>query len=83
MAQEPLTPSQRPAKKRAAKQFPLWIMYASIAVVFGWLLFLSFWLFYYASSFGILQNLAILLLSLVVALIVETILWVPWSMKRA
>jgi hypothetical protein len=58
-------------------------MYVSIAVVFGWLLFLSFWLFYYASSFGILQNLAILLLSLVVALIVETILWVPWSMKHA
>lgn len=83
MAQEPLTHPQRPAKKRAAQQFPLWIMYVSIAVVFGWLLFLSFWLFYYASSFGILQNLAILLLSLVVALIVETILWVQWSMKHA
>ena len=80
MAQEPQTHPQRPAK-RPAQQFPLWIMYASIAVVFGWLLFLAFWLFYYASGFSILQNVAILLLSLVVALIVETLLWVPWSMK--
>ena len=81
MAQEPLTPSQRPAKKRPTQQFPLWIMYASIAVVFGWLLFLAFWLFYYTSGFSIIQNIAILLFSLVVALIIETLLWVPWSMK--
>jgi len=51
MAQEPLT--QRPAKP-PAQQFPLWIMYAAIVVVFGWPLFLAFWLFYYASGFSIL-----------------------------
>lgn len=56
-------------------------MYASIAVVFGWLLFLAFWLFYYTSGFSIIQNIAILLFSLVVSLIIETLLWVPWSMK--
>ena len=51
MAQELLT--QRPAIP-LAQQFPLRIMYAAIAVVFGWPPFLTFWLFYYASGFSIL-----------------------------
>jgi len=57
-------------------------MYVSIAVAFGWLIFLALWLFYYASGFSILQNIAIFLLSLVIALALETLLWVPWSMKQ-
>jgi len=57
-------------------------IYASIAVVFGWLLFLALWLFYYATSFGIIQNLGILLASLVIAGIILVVLWVPWSMKQ-
>jgi hypothetical protein len=56
---------------------------AAIAVVFGWPPFLAFWLFYYASGFRFSKNIALVVFSLVVALIVETILWVPWSMKRA
>jgi hypothetical protein len=51
MATEPQT--QRPVKP-PARQFPLRITYAAIAVVFGWPLFLAFWLFYYASGFSIL-----------------------------
>ena len=81
MAQEsPAEPEQR--AKRSAQKFPLWIMYTSIAVAFGWLIFLALWLFYYASGFSILQNVAIFLLSLVIALALEVVLWVPWSMKQ-
>jgi len=82
MAQESPSESQQSAK-RSAQKFPLWIMYLSIAVAFGLLIFLALWLFYYASGFTILQNIAIFLLSLVVALAFETLLWVPWSMKQA
>jgi len=57
-------------------------VYASIAVVFGWLLFLALWLFFYAISFSILQNIAIFLLSLIVAGILLIVLWLPWSMKH-
>lgn len=57
-------------------------IYASITVAFGWLLFLALWLFYYATSFGIIQNLGILLASLVVAGIILVVLWVPWAMKQ-
>lgn len=58
-------------------------VYASIAVPFGWLLFLALWLFYYASSFSIIQNMAVVLLSLVVAGVIVVLLWVPWAMKHA
>ena len=57
-------------------------VYASIAVVFGWLLFLALWLFFYAISFSVLQNIAIFLLSLIVAGILLIALWLPWSMKH-
>jgi hypothetical protein len=81
MAQEsPTEPTQQ--AKRPRQKFPLWIMYVSIAVAFGWLIFLALWLFYYASGFSILQNIAIFLLSLVIALALEAVLWVPWSMKQ-
>ena len=58
-------------------------VYASIAVVFRQLLFLALWLFFYAISFGILQNMAVFLVSLVVALALLILLWVPWAMKHA
>jgi hypothetical protein len=59
------------------------MVYASIVVAFGWLLFLALWLFYYATSFGIVQNIAVFLLSLVVAGVILTVLWVPWAMRHA
>jgi hypothetical protein len=57
-------------------------VYATIAVALGWLLFLSLWLFYYATSFGIIQNIGVLLASLVIVAIIEVLMWVPWAMKQ-
>jgi hypothetical protein len=57
-------------------------IYESIAVPFGWLVFLALWLFYYASSFSVLQNIAVVLLSFVIAGLIEVIVWVPWAMKQ-
>ncbi len=58
-------------------------VYASIALGLGWLLFLALWLFYFATSFGILQNIAVFIISLVVVAAVAVALWVPWAMKQA
>jgi hypothetical protein len=44
-------------------------------------LFLASWLFYYATAFSTLQNIAIFLVSLVAAGILLTLLWVPRSLK--
>ena len=58
-------------------------IYESIAVPVVWLIFLALWLFYYASSFSILQNIGIFLLSFAVAGVIEVIVWILWAMKRA
>jgi hypothetical protein len=66
------------------KQQPgLTMMYVGIAIAFGWLLFVALWLFYYAGSYSIVQNIGVFLLSLVVVGILETLLWVPWGMRHA
>jgi hypothetical protein len=57
-------------------------IYASIIIAFGWLLFLALWLFSYAMSFSILQNIAVFLVSIVVLGILQILLWLPWSMKQ-
>ncbi len=61
------TPTAQGRQKKPRAQPPGKRVYASIVVAFGWLLFLALWLFYYATSFGIVQNIAVFLLSLVVA----------------
>jgi hypothetical protein len=58
-------------------------IYESIIVPFVWLVFLALWLFYYASSFSILQNIGVVLISFAVAGVIEVIVWVPWAMKHA
>lgn len=58
-------------------------IYASIAIGFLWLIFLAMWLFYYATSFGIIQNIGVFIGSIAVVGIVMVLLWVPWAMKHA
>jgi hypothetical protein len=65
------------------KQPGLGILFVGIAVAFGWLIFFALWLFFYASSFSIVQNIAVFLLSIAVAAVLETVIWVPWGMKHA
>jgi len=57
-------------------------LYVSIAIAFIWLLFLAFWLFYYATNYNIIQNIGIFLVSIVIVAILEVIIWVPWGMKQ-
>jgi magnesium-transporting ATPase (P-type) len=81
MTETPPAAQERQKKPRAQRP-SLKRVYVSIVVAFGWLLFLALWLFYYATSFGIVQNIAVFLLSLVVAGMILTILWVPWAMRQ-
>ena len=61
---------------------PLLIIFASIIIALLWLLFLGIWLLFYASSFGILQNIGIFFISLVVIAILETAIWISWGMNQ-
>ena len=61
---------------------PVKRIYLSIAVGFVWLLFLAFWLIFYASALGLLQNIGVFLASVVVAAILEVLIWVPFAMNQ-
>ncbi len=55
----------------------------SILIVFGWLAFLILWLFFYADKYGVFQNIAILLVSIIVGIGMLAALWVSWGLRFA
>jgi hypothetical protein len=59
-----------------------WRIYITIIVGLGWLVALALWLFYYAASLSILQNIGVFILSLAVAGIIIVPIWVPWGLKH-
>lgn len=59
-----------------------WRIYITIFVGLGWLIALALWLFYYAATFSILQNIGIFVLSLAIVGIIIIPLWLPWSFKH-
>jgi len=68
--------------KMSNKQVPAGRLYISIIVPFVWLLFLAFWLFFYAGSYSVIQNIGIFLGSIVIVGILEVFIWVPWGMRQ-
>jgi hypothetical protein len=64
------------------KQVPTGRVYLSIAIALLWLLFLALWLFFYATNYGIIQNIGLFLASIVIVAILEVIIWVPYGMKQ-
>ena len=59
-----------------------WRVSLSIIVGIGWLIFLILWLFFYASSFNIYQNIAILIVSLLAVGAIMGASWAPWGMRH-
>ena len=53
----------------------------SIAVFFGWLVFLVIWLFFYAGGFSVLENIGIALVAFLVGVAVLAMVWASWGMK--
>lgn len=59
-----------------------WRVLVTILIGLVWLVFLSLWLFFYASLFSLLQNIAIFILSVAIVGGIAALLWVPWGMKH-
>jgi uncharacterized membrane protein YccF (DUF307 family) len=59
----------------------VWRVMLTVLIGFGWLIFLGIWLFFYSSSFTIVQDIAIFLISLAIVGLIMVVLWVPWGMK--
>ena len=60
-----------------------WRVAVSILIAIGWLSFLILWLFFYAGDFDIFQNLAIVIVSVLVSVGVLAAMWAPWGMRMA
>lgn len=60
-----------------------WRVGASIFIVFGWLAFLIIWLFFFAGDYGVFQNIAILLVSIIVGVGLLASIWASWGIRYA
>ncbi len=58
-----------------------WRVSLSIIVGCGWLIFLIIWLFFYAGSFNVYQNIAIFLVSILVVGAIMGASWASWGIK--
>lgn len=59
----------------------MWRAVLSIVAVFGWLVFLVLWLFFLAPGFGLAQNLAVFILSLLIVVALLLVTWVTWALR--
>lgn len=53
----------------------------TVIVGFGWLVFILLWLAFYAGSFDFWQNLAIFLVSIIIASGLVAVMWIQWALK--
>ena len=60
-----------------------WRVGLSILVVFGWLAFVIIWLFFYAGDYDVWQNIAILLVSIIVGIGILAAAWASWGIRYA
>jgi hypothetical protein len=65
-----------------SKDNPGWRPSFSIAVGVGWLVFLIVWFAFYASDYAWEKNIAILLLSILIAFVLLGGVWAAWGIKR-
>lgn len=60
-----------------------WRVAATIVLAVGWLSFIIIWLFFFAAGYTLYQNLAVVIVSLVVGFGVLLLLWVTWGLRFA
>ncbi len=53
----------------------------SIIVSIGWLVFLILWLFFYASDFTVYENIAIVVVSILIMVAILGASWASWGIK--
>jgi hypothetical protein len=67
---------------RKAKGFG-WRVSTSIITAVGWLSFLLIWLGFYAGDYNIYQNIAAVIVSLIVFIGINGAVWATWAMRMA
>ncbi len=73
--------SKEDREKWGVKGFKSRVVFSAI-VCFATLIFLIIWLFFYAADFNVYQNIAILIVVVLVAGGISGASWAPWGMRR-
>ena len=60
-----------------------WRVATSIMIIIGWISFVILWLFFPADDYSIFQNLAIVIVSVLVGIGLLAAMWAPWGMRMA
>ena len=60
-----------------------WRVSTSIITAVGWLSFIILWLFFYADKYSIYQNMAAVIVSLIVFIGINGAVWGTWAMRMA
>ena len=77
----------KPAQAKSKAPLPMetpgfgWRVSVSVLVVFGLAIFLIVWLMFYAGSFNAYQNLAVVLVSILVGVAILAASWASWGVK--
>ena len=60
-----------------------WRVAASIMLGVGWFAFLILWLFFWAGGYDIYQNLAIIIVSIIIVIGALAAMWASWGLRMA
>jgi protein-S-isoprenylcysteine O-methyltransferase Ste14 len=60
-----------------------WRISVSIVTFFGFLTSIILWFFFYAENFNVYQNIAIVVVMLLVFVAIMGATWAPWGMKQS
>jgi hypothetical protein len=67
----------RPRKQRSRYRRTKTQEYGSLASLIAWMAFTVIWLFFFASGYGIFENIAVVFVALLVVIAVNAVAWIP------
>ncbi|MHA1965806.1 MAG: hypothetical protein ACXACG_11665 [Candidatus Thorarchaeota archaeon] len=67
----------KPRRRRSRRRRTRVQEYGSIASLVAWMAFLVIWLFFFASGYGIFENVAVVLIALFIVFAVNAVTWIP------
>ncbi|MGY5852911.1 MAG: hypothetical protein RTU92_05030 [Candidatus Thorarchaeota archaeon] len=72
--EEEIKPGRRRRSRRRRTKLQ---EYSSIGSMIAWMSFLVIWLFFFASGYGIFENIAVVLVALLIVFAVNAVMWIP------
>ena len=79
-----LKQAKKSTDKKSAEMIPSgWRVSISAVLVFGWLIFALLFIAFYSENFSFIENIAILLISLIIVGVLFILMWVGYGMRQA